>query len=176
MRIARKRPNLSLKIALDRLSSADADTAPSTPPSSSSEHYLVEILPNLYVADNATAKCADLLRANGISVVFNLISHKCPNQMQPGFSYENFELSDNNAQDLSLVIEDAILRLENYLQSGSKVVVHCSKGVSRAPSAIIAYLIKVKCMTFEEAFDLVRGKSPRIEPNAGFLMQLSYLI
>lgn len=175
MRSARKRPNLSLKSALDRLSSAcppNADDTAATP----SDVYLTEILPNLYVADYNTARRAEILRENGISVVVNLISHKCPGTAESGFVYENFELSDNNAQDLSFVIENACLRIENHLQSGNKVVVHCSKGISRAPSTIIAYLIKVKQMSFEAAFDLVRSKSPRIDPNAGFLIQLSHLI
>lgn len=53
------------------------------------------------------------------------------------------------------------------------VLVHCEAGVSRSASAVIAYVMKKKKLSFEEARALVVGKRPRVLPNAGFCEQLA---
>ena len=50
------------------------------------------------------------------------------------------------------------------------ILIHCFKGISRAPTMIIAYLIIYNNMSLDQAFDFVRNKSNVIDPNAGFLM------
>lgn len=175
MKTVKQRPNLSLKKALLRFSSlrtSDIDERTAT----DADIYLIEILPRLFIADYNTVKLAEVLKAKEISVVVNLISHKCLNLHTDWFEYENYQLSDNSNEDLSYIVENAVLRIDEHLKLGQGVVVHCYQGISRAPATIIAYLMKVKMMSFEAAFDLVRSKSPKIDPNAGFLMQLNYLI
>ncbi len=50
-----------------------------------------------------------------------------------------------------------------------------NKGISRAPTVAIAYLIKFEAMGFDHAFDHVKRKSDKIDPNIGFLIQLQDL-
>jgi len=45
-------------------------------------------------------------------------------------------------------------------------------GKSRSSTIIIAYLIKERKMTFEEAFNYVKEKRIKIQPNKGFIKQL----
>ena len=37
---------------------------------------------------------------------------------------------------------------------------------------VLAYLIEYKGLSFDHAFDLLKTKSPQIDPNAGFMIQL----
>ncbi len=46
---------------------------------------------------------------------------------------------------------------------------HCAAGVSRSASIVIAYYIKEKKMTFQEAYDFVKSKRNKIYPNSGFV-------
>lgn len=174
MKTGRPRPALSLKNALTKSSSSRSMEAKVESPCGAT--YLVEILPQLFIADYNTVKCAELLEEQNISVVVNLISHKCVNMHADRFSYESYELADTSSENLLKVVEDVVVRIDGHLKEGRRVVVHCMKGVSRAPATIIAYLMLVNLMSFEAAFDLVRSKSPRVDPNAGFLMQLNHLI
>jgi protein-tyrosine phosphatase len=45
-------------------------------------------------------------------------------------------------------------------------------GVSRSSSVVIAYLIREKGMTYDEAFGIVKVKRSIIDPNRGFVKQL----
>ena len=56
--------------------------------------------------------------------------------------------------------------------AGRVLLVHCNAGVSRAPTIVIAYLMAEYCMTFEDAFQLVKDKRSFIRPNVGFIEQL----
>ena len=141
-----------------------------------SAKYLAEIIPQLYISDYSTAKSAEALMAKDIKVIVNLVSHKCIHDHNASFFYENYKIADSTGQDLVSIIEDIMLTIDTHIKLGRKVVVHCSKGISRAPSVIIAYLIKIQHMQFDTAFALVKQKSPRIDPNAGFMMQLSLLV
>jgi len=45
-------------------------------------------------------------------------------------------------------------------------------GISRSVTTIIAYLISTKGMTFQQSYELVKGKRPAARPNEGFQKQL----
>ncbi|OQV13404.1 hypothetical protein BV898_12356 [Hypsibius exemplaris] len=57
--------------------------------------------------------------------------------------------------------------------AGGRVLVHCLMGVSRSASVVLAYLVKYRGMSLEEAHELVRRQRPMISPNRGFWEQLS---
>lgn len=167
------RPVLSLKKAL--LKSSSTRSMDATANDFADGEYMVEIVPNLFIADYNTVSAGVSLALTGIDVVINLVSHKCPNAPSTYLKYENYALCDTTTQDLLSVVEDVLSKIDEHLQSGRKVVVHCCKGISRAPSIVMAYLITRERLQLECAFELVKRKSPRVEPNAGFLMQLNTL-
>ena len=63
--------------------------------------------------------------------------------------------------------------IERGIHRGSRVLVHCQKGISRSTSIVLAYLIKCRKMTLSSACDLVKGSRQVVRPNRGFLDQLS---
>jgi len=54
----------------------------------------------------------------------------------------------------------------------SNVLIHCMGGISRSSTAVIAYLLKEKQMTTDQALKLVQEKRPIAHPNCGFMRQL----
>lgn len=106
----------------------------------------------------------------------NLVAHRCPDHFPQHFEYFHFDLSDSpDAQILpqtTQILE--LLRLQLSLQK--RTFVHCAKGISRAPTIAIAFLIRFHGLSFDDAFDFVRAKVSHAEPNAGFLMQLASLV
>ena len=52
------------------------------------------------------------------------------------------------------------------------VLIHCQHGVSRSASFAIAYTIKKKGISFDEAKQFVKSKRQGIDPNDGFVEQL----
>ena len=52
------------------------------------------------------------------------------------------------------------------------VLVHCVQGVSRSVSMVIAYLMKHKKWSYDQALAFVRSKRPQAKPNPAFAAQL----
>ena len=55
---------------------------------------------------------------------------------------------------------------------GGACYVHCGAGISRAPTAVTAYLMHSARLRLREAFALVKRHRPSARPNKGFVRQL----
>jgi protein-tyrosine phosphatase len=60
-------------------------------------------------------------------------------------------------------------------QKKAKVYVHCSAGISRAPTMVIAYLIAERKVSLRDAYAYVASRRPIIGINDHFLFQLAEL-
>ena len=58
---------------------------------------------------------------------------------------------------------------------GGRLAVHCAMGISRAPCAVIAWLMRERRMTRDDATEFVRARRSVIRPNKGFMEQLAAL-
>ena len=133
---------------------------------------LHKINQNLFMSGYHSAADLKTLKLNQITHVINLTSHYCENLHKTSVSYSNFQLSDNSNFDLTPFLEEITKTIYQKIEEGEKVLVHCKMGVSRAPSVIIAYLIKQMRMDFHSAFNFLHQINPKISPNLGYLMQL----
>ena len=116
-----------------------------------------------------------LLDQHKIEVIFNLTSHTAENSFPDRFDYRNYCLVDKPTELILSDVQRIADRVQECLDAGQVVLVHCQMGISRAPSAVIAYLIRHRRMSFEAAFELLKQQSPRADPNVGFLIQLQSL-
>ena len=71
-----------------------------------------------------------------------------------------------DSNDRSSFLERALQRKEN------NILVHCSAGISRSPTLVLAYMMKKYRMTLEEAFDKMRQLRQIVDPNVSFIFQL----
>lgn len=74
--------------------------------------------------------------------------------------------------DLKDVLEKSFDFIDNSLESGGCVLVHCNQGVSRSSSVVIGFLMKRFKYDFNEAYGIVKSKRECIQPNSGFMKQL----
>ena len=136
---------------------------------------LYQITPNLFMSGYDSACDYKSLNHLGISHIINLTSKQCPNSNFSKIEYSSFSLSDNPEFDLKPYIDEILQIILAKMRQGKRVLVHCKMGISRAPSIIIAYLIKSVGMTYEKAFDYILNINSRVSPNLGYLMQLEEL-
>lgn len=63
-------------------------------------------------------------------------------------------------------LENAILSKDN------NVLVHCSAGISRSPTLVLAYMMKQHHLPLDEAFEKMRKLRQIVDPNVSFICQL----
>ena len=140
-----------------------------------SKYGIFEIIPNLYISSYKSASNRSLLESENIKIILNLTAHKCENLYPSLIKYYSYCIADNSHFKLDANILEALKIIKEAIDKNNKVLVHCQMGISRAPTIVIAFLIKHKLMSFEDALSLVKNKSPSADPNLGFLIQLRSL-
>lgn len=87
--------------------------------------------------------------------------------------YLQLPVNDNPNENISVYFNKAISFIESALKRNMRVLVHCFAGISRSATVVIAYLMKKCNMTFNEAYKFVKARRNIINPNMGFVYQLS---
>ncbi len=135
---------------------------------------LTEVVPGLLIGEYAAACNESLLKKHEIHVIVNCVE-KLPNKFKTDFVYLDFPLEDNPTVNFDTNLHQLVDSVHHCITSGQTVLVHCRKGISRAPAVAIGYMIKYHGFTFDRAFDELRGKDPKIDPNIGLIAQLQKL-
>jgi protein-tyrosine phosphatase len=62
--------------------------------------------------------------------------------------------------------------VDKEIQSGSSVYIHCSQGQSRSATTVMAYLIKRRGFSYQQAFDHVKAHRSAVHPKEVFIKGL----
>ncbi|KAH0613836.1 uncharacterized protein H6S33_005722 [Morchella sextelata] len=131
-----------------------------------------QILPNLFLGD-----CKAIL--DPVSIVNNNVSHVLSLRLTPthirslvGVTHCQIYIDDSEDQWLLDGLNAAMEFLEDAMDMGGTVLVHCQEGRSRSASVVIAFVMKHFQVSYEEAWSYVRKQRPVASPNPGFVEQL----
>jgi atypical dual specificity phosphatase len=171
---ARKFKLKKLTLQPDR-SDEPPQKAEELPPENKKNHGVFEITPQLYMSGYDSACDSASLYKLGITHVVNLSSQHCPNSNFSEIQYSSFALSDNPEFNLIPHLDDILNLIVSQIRMGNRVLVHCKMGISRAPSIVMAFLIKSLGMTLDNAMNYVLNINSRVSPNLGYLIQLEGL-
>lgn len=133
---------------------------------------MTEILPQIYVGNMYDAQHSERLNENGITHIINA-TPDLPLRTESKYKCLRVSVLDSPSQtirdyfDLASDFIDAALRSKT-----SKVLVHCSAGISRSPTLVLAYMIKRYQLTARDAFEKMRALRSIVDPNIGFISQL----
>lgn len=75
-----------------------------------------------------------------------------------GIEVTRVPITDFDKDDLLASLDAAVAAVHVAVESHGKVYVHCSAGLNRSPTVIIAYLVRHRSMTLEEALAWVMGR------------------
>lgn len=170
MRKSRKPGNLSLD-----LTQVDPPATDGKPTVRRSEQAAVcsHVTEFLYIGGAAAAKDRDNLLQVGITHIINCAANIAPAFYPEDFQYYNIRLRDHSTQDIARYFYNVFDFIEKARRRGGKVFVHCVKGISRSPTMAIAYLMWFKQIGMYKALDMVRQARPAVDPNVGFVFQLT---
>ncbi|UIZ21221.1 hypothetical protein KXD40_000304 [Peronospora effusa] len=127
----------------------------------------------LYIGGAVAAKNKTLLIKKGITHVINCAASVAPAAFPDDFCYFNMKLRDHTSQDIARHFYSIFDFIERARKCGGCIYLHCVKGISRSPTMAIAYMMWYKNIGMREALDFVRQARPIVDPNAGFIFQLT---
>ena len=128
----------------------------------------------LYLGSMQAVQDESLLRQEGISHVLSVIDSLIELQRYDGITYKHIKLYDYPNENIVQFIPEALSFISEGMRCG-KVLVHCLMGISRSSSIITSYIMIKKSITFSEALGFVKNRRPCIDPNKGFIRQISSL-
>ncbi|XP_076837951.1 dual specificity protein phosphatase 14 isoform X2 [Brachyhypopomus gauderio] len=128
-----------------------------------------QITPTLFLSGADAPLNHALVARKGITLIVNAtLSHSCPRY--PGVECLRVAVPDLPSAHLGGHFDRVAARIHNNRAGGT--LVHCAAGMSRSPALIMAYLMKYRGTTLQEAHSWVRRSRPCVCINAGFWEQL----
>jgi atypical dual specificity phosphatase len=140
-----------------------------------------EILPGLFLGNEAAAADPAFLRAHGIRAIVAMSREhgdRSPLAESLGIQYYNFGLWDSvyRYDWVPEMLHAAADRIHLLVKEGAgPVLVHCQMGMSRSTTGLLAYMLKYqpeRFPTYAAAYAVVRQARPIVKPNAHFVRLL----
>ena len=128
-----------------------------------------EIIENLYLGNFSASENIHQLKDLGIKKVLSVIDfNDFPNYKDEKIIHKSVEVSDFYYQNIIQYFGECL----NFIKGEEKILVHCMAGASRSATIVIAYLMWIQKMKFDDALNFVSSKRPIVAPNDGFREQL----
>ncbi|XP_047651861.1 dual specificity protein phosphatase 22 isoform X6 [Phacochoerus africanus] len=129
-----------------------------------------KILPGLYIGNFKDARDAEQLSKNKVTHILSV--HDSARPMLEGVKYLCIPASDSPSQNLTRHFKESIQFIHECRLRGEGCLVHCLAGVSRSVTLVVAYVMTVTDLGWEDALHTVRAGRSCANPNLGFQRQL----
>ena len=138
------------------------------------DRVLTQVLVGSYPEDLADIEL--LRRAHQVTAVLNLQTEEDFSRLgcdwpclaetyeELGIEVCRVPIRDFDTADLTLHLAEGVQALKDLLNGGHTVYVHCSAGLGRSPSVVIAYLHWIDGLDLEEAIAQINQRHPCV-PN-----------
>lgn len=127
----------------------------------------------LYIGSFIAALDKDMLREHDITHLVQVLNVPwLPAYDKEGFSTYHIGIDDATSADIRPYLEAACNYIDSALRSGRNCLVHCQQGVSRSAAVVLAYLIRNRNMTLDNAIVYLRHKRACVKPNSSFIQAL----
>ncbi|EQC31134.1 hypothetical protein SDRG_11318 [Saprolegnia diclina VS20] len=74
--------------------------------------------------------------------------------------------------EIEMYFDDACAFIHKAVENRMACMVHCSHGMSRSATIVLAYLVKCRNMRLLEALQYLRSLRRVVSPNIGFMQRL----
>ncbi|XP_021373972.1 dual specificity protein phosphatase 3-like isoform X4 [Mizuhopecten yessoensis] len=141
-----------------------------------------EVYPGIIIGDKVCSKDKGQLKALGVTHVVNCCQGIKLNQVDSdaayfrdaGIDFHGIKALDHSSYNMTPHFSAAAKFIEKALKSNGKIYVHCSMGISRSATVVLAFLLLKQNLGLMEAVKTIRAKR-EVFPNEGFIRQLCIL-
>ena len=128
------------------------------------------VAPRLFLGSLADAEWLAEYNVHQIQTVITLCEERVK-QRAPDIRYLQFPVRD--AHPIPIALLNAILEAIYEAVAQGAVLVHCSAGISRAPTFVAAFLDQTGSVRFEEAISTLRKLRPEIAPSPDLIRSIT---
>jgi hypothetical protein len=150
------------------------------------DSHISHIFSNIYISNFKRACDITSLKQMGIGAVLYLGCKNKPQEILDDYSVNHIKhkfigITDTTNSDLKKCYDPSWKYINNQITSDTNVLVHCMRGISRSPSIVAYYLLRMmhKCSSqhidhpmLSEVMSLIHKHRPCVNPNPGFIHQL----
>lgn len=129
-----------------------------------------KVLPDLYLGNFKDARDREQLARNNITHILSI--HDTATPILQEMTYLCIPAADSPTQNLTQHFKKSIIFMHESRLKGEGCLVHCLAGVSRSVTLVVAYIMTVTSLGWQEALAAVRVARPCASPNLGFQTQL----
>lgn len=126
----------------------------------------------LFIGGMFTLRRREALQTANITHVLSVLRTPLDDDLFKPFKHMAIQVDDTEDEDLLQHFPASNAFIQQGLDSGGGVLVHCAMGKSRSATVVIAYLMQKHGISPSEALSHVRQARPICEPNDGFMQQL----
>jgi hypothetical protein len=107
-----------------------------------------------------------------LTAIVNVASSDCQYAMPPECAYLPMPVKDHLDAPLLPLLDEAVDFIHAHVSAGGACFAHCMGGYSRSASVVIAYLMKHRALSYDDAHLVAIKGRPQVKPNDGFVKQL----
>lgn len=135
------------------------------------------ITDQIFIGDVRALGNPDFLHDIGVShiITASTVQEVSHSMLLNTISFLRVPIGDNGIDELIPYLDSAVAFIQNAIDNGNRVLVHCVQGRSRSPSIVIAYLMNVNRWTLKQAFNHVRSKRPCVRPRYQLMEELMFI-
>ncbi|CAF1227137.1 unnamed protein product [Didymodactylos carnosus] len=131
-------------------------------------HYVID---GVYIGSQDSAVNRAALNEFKITHIAN-VATGIRNAFPEQYEYLNIELLDTPETNIRNVFARTNEFIQQAIDNNGRVLIHCNAGISRSSSIVLAYLLEIHRMKYEDAYELLKKARSNIRPNDGFAKQL----
>ena len=142
----------------------------------SSNTDISKITDAIYVGNMSTGTNLELLKSLGITHVISALSYFDPPHPNE-FEYLSIFCHDWEFEPISLRFTESNAFIQDAIDQGGKVYIHCMSGISRSVTLAMAYLVTSFALeksdrSVADILESIRERRLVANPNPGFIAQL----
>ena len=149
------------------------------PPMSLPPFYRLDhIVNNVWIGDWNDSVTPQKLIINNIKAIVTLNSEFIHGYLDEfmyrelGIAHIRIDIQDSRKADITPHLNSILRFISDANRENINVLVHCSAGISRSASVVIAYLIAAFGLDYDRALAHTRAIRPIVRPNSSFEKQL----
>ncbi|PNF41472.1 Serine/threonine/tyrosine-interacting protein [Cryptotermes secundus] len=138
-----------------------------------------EIVPGLFLGPYSAAMKSKLdhLMHHGITHIVcvrqDIEAHFIRPNFPERFEYLVLDIADNVTENIIQHFPKVRQFVDESLSNGGKTLIHGNAGISRSAALVLAYIMEKYGLSCKDAFSMVQQRRFCINPNEGFMAQLT---